>query len=120
VLERGREAYRTADAARLALLSGLDCVPVHRNAGFDALLKREVDGGPAPIRVQRPGESVAEAAAKLHRAGASKGARRMFLIVQDPGPGPAGGEALPLPEGVVAIDSPAAAIRRRIDGGRPS
>jgi site-specific DNA-methyltransferase (adenine-specific) len=118
VLERGREAYRTADAARLALLSGLDCVPVHRNAGFDALLKREVDGGPAPIRVQRPGESVAEAAAKLHRAGASKGARRMFLIVQDPGPAEA--EARPLPEGVVAIESPAAAIRGRIDGGRPS
>jgi len=116
VLDRGREAYRTADAASLALLSGLDCVPVHRNAGIDAILKREVDGGPAPVRVQRPGESVAEAAARLHRAGAAKGARRMFLIVIDRGS--TADEARPLPEGVVAIDAPSAAIRRRLEGVR--
>ncbi|APW60706.1 site-specific DNA-methyltransferase [Paludisphaera borealis] len=110
VLERGRESYRTADAESLALLTGLDCVPVHRNAGVDAILKQEFDDSPVPIRVQRAGETVAEAAAKLHRAGGPKGAKRMFLVVQEPDATAA--ETRPLPAGVFVIDAPAVAIRR--------
>lgn len=112
VLERGRESYRTADAGSLALLAGLDCVPVHRNAGVDAILKREFEGAPVLIRVQRVGETVAEAAAKLHRAGVSKGARRMFLVVQ--GPESTADDARPLPSGVFAVEAPGAAIRRSL------
>jgi site-specific DNA-methyltransferase (adenine-specific) len=112
VLERGRESYRTADIESLALLTGLDCVPVHRNAGVDALLKREFEGAAVPIRVQRAGETVAEAAAKLHRAGASKGAKRMFLVVQHPETRET--DARPLPAGVVAVEAPCATIRRAL------
>jgi site-specific DNA-methyltransferase (adenine-specific) len=109
VLERGRESYRTADEESLGLLAGLDCVPIHRNGGVDAILKREFEGAPVPIRVQRVGESVAEAAAKLHRAGVSKGAKRMFLVVRELDSTDA--DARTLPGGVFLVEAPAVAIR---------
>ncbi|WP_165243759.1 DNA methyltransferase [Paludisphaera soli] len=108
LMERGREAYRTADPASLALLDGLDCAPVHRNAGIDAILKEPHDGRPVAVRVQRPGETLADSAAKLRRAGASARASRMFLVVREPvAPGQ-------VPEGVEVIEAPAAAIARRL------
>jgi len=57
LLEVGREAYRNADEAVLAMLRGLEYVPVQRNNGIDAILKQEFDGGPVPIRVHRSGEN---------------------------------------------------------------
>ncbi|WP_206107884.1 DNA methyltransferase [Paludisphaera rhizosphaerae] len=84
LVERGRESYRTADAECLALLAGLDYAPVHRNAGVDAILTERSPSGPILVRVQRVGESPADAAAKLHRAGASKAAGRLLLIVREP------------------------------------
>ena len=108
LMERGRESYRTADPECLALLSGLDCVPVHRNAGIDAILKESPDAGPVAVRVQREGESAAEAAAKLRRAGAAKRASRLFLVVRGPVEVGAG------LEGVEVIEAPSAAILRRL------
>lgn len=110
LMERGRESYRTADPESLGLLAGLDLVPVHRNSGVDALVKSGDGGRPVAVRVQRPGEPLAEAAAKLRRAGASMQAARLFLIVREPGDGP-------IPEGVEVIESPAAAIVRTLGGG---
>lgn len=107
LLTCGRESYRTAHAESLALLTGLDFVPIQRNKGIDAILKQEVASASVPIRVQRPGESVVEAAAKLHRSGVSKGAKRMFLVVQE-----ADATALPVPAGVVLIESPGVAVRK--------
>jgi len=107
-MERGRESYRTADPECLALLAGLDCVPVHRNAGIDAILKESPDAGPVAVRVQREGESAAEAAAKLRRAGAAKRASRLFLVVRGPVEVGAG------LEGVEVIEAPSAAIVRRL------
>ena len=109
LLERGREAYRTADPESLSLLTGLEVAPVHRSRGIDALLLEAGGSRLVAIRVQRPGETVDEAAAKLRRAGASKGAVRLFLVVR-----PSAGYG-PAPEGVELIESPAAAIRRRLD-----
>ncbi|WP_337177733.1 DNA methyltransferase [Paludisphaera sp.] len=109
LMERGRESYRTADAECLGLLAGLDVVPVHRNAGVDALLKSGEDGRPVAVRVQRPGETVGEAASKLRRAGASMQAARLFLVVREPGAGDT-------PEGVELIESPAAMIARILPG----
>jgi site-specific DNA-methyltransferase (adenine-specific) len=109
LMERGRDSYRTADAESLGLLAGLDVVPVHRNAGVDALLKSGDAGRPVAVRVQRPGEPLAEAAAKLRRAGASMQATRLFLVVREPGDGE-------VPEGVELIETPAAAIGRALLG----
>lgn len=107
--ESGRESYRLTDERWLGLLAGLDIVPVHRNSGIDAILKREVDGLPVTFRIQRPGESVLEAGESLHRASVSKGARIMFLIVSERGGTFAFADALP--RGVVVIESATLRIR---------
>ena len=112
-MEVGREAYRTADDAALALLQGLDFVPVHRNNGIDALLKQEFDGGPIPIRVQRRGETLLDAAQKLSKAAASKGAKLMFVVTHS-----RTGcfeFADQLPPDVVAVESPAFGIREHLE-----
>ncbi|HXT57495.1 MAG TPA: DNA methyltransferase [Pirellulales bacterium] len=113
LLELGRDAYRNADEAALALLQGLAYVPVQRNHGIDAILKQEYEGGPVTIRVQRRGESLLDAARKLSRASASKGAKLMFVVALA-----RGGHfefADGLPAGVVLIESPALAIREHLE-----
>lgn len=80
LLKKGRVAYATADLKSLALLEGLDLVPVHRNAGIDAFLKSSGGEALVPIRVQRVGESVADAASVLIRAGTAKRATNAVLI----------------------------------------
>lgn len=109
LLAAGRETYRNADEAAMSLLAGLDYVPVQRNSGIDALLRQDLDGTPIPVRIQRKHETVGEAAQKLFRASESKGARIMFLVVVARGGAFHFGEELP--EGVVAIESPAVGIR---------
>ena len=113
LLKAGRDAYRTANKDALALLDGLDCVPVHRNNGIDAILTQHFKGGPVPVRVQRSHESVLEAARILASAGRTKHAALMVLVVTrrggdlewDPG----------LPTGVVAVCCPALQIRDALD-----
>lgn len=118
LLAIGRESYRTADENALGLLEGLDCVPVQRNAGIDAILKEDFDGTPVTIRVQRQHETVLEAAQKLFRASASKKAKIMFLVVLSKGGYfEFAGE---LPPGVVAIEAPATGIREYLSKLGPS
>ena len=109
VLEWGRESYRSVDEAALSLLQGLDYVPVQRNKGMDAILKRGLGGAPIPVRVQRDGESVVEAATKLFTAARSKNAAVMFLIAKTT----EHQQALlsDLPPGVVVVNAPAVAIQ---------
>ena len=113
LLEAGRESYRTADDSALALLDGLDCIPVHRNNGIDALLAQNFDGRPVPIRVQRSHESMFEAAETLAGAGGTKGAALMVLVVTHRGGAPVFGQALP--HGVIAVDSPAEQVREALE-----
>ena len=80
LLNSGRDANESADKEALALLKGLDVVPVHRNKGIDAFLRGDIDGRLVPIRVQRLNETIPEAAAQLYKAAKSKGAPLMFLI----------------------------------------
>lgn len=112
LLRNGRESYRTADEEALALLGDLDCVPVQRNRGIDAFLRQQVGGRPVPIRVQRRDESVLEAAEALSRAGRTRDAEAMVLVVTHAG-GLLGLEYR-LPPGIVVVEAPAEAIRQRI------
>jgi len=80
LLKKGRSSYINADADALALLTGLDFVPVQRNNGIDAFLKITIGGTSVPIRVQRPNETLAEAASLLNRAAKSKNFIRAILI----------------------------------------
>ncbi len=109
LLKSGRESYRNADARALALLQGLDYVPVHRNAGIDAILSEGAQGCPVTIRVQRPDETILEAAHKLHRALAAKGAKLMFLVATTRRRDPE--NTAELPAGVVIVESAALGIR---------
>jgi site-specific DNA-methyltransferase (adenine-specific) len=84
LLEQGRDTYRTASPEALAYLQGLEVVPVQRNRGIDAFLKDVVRGGPVPVRVQRPQESVSQAAQLLYRAARTKHAAVMVLVVTRP------------------------------------
>ena len=84
VVDFGREAFRSADEFALSVLGTVDCVPVQRNNGIDAFLKREVLGAPVPVRVQRQGESLLEAARSLANASAGKGAAVSVLVQTGP------------------------------------
>lgn len=80
LLKNGRNSYANVDKGALSLLSGLDLLPVQRNAGIDAFLKIKVNGSLVPIRVQRNTETIMEAASKLARAANSKKATKAILV----------------------------------------
>ncbi|MGQ0442675.1 MAG: DNA-methyltransferase, partial [Methylophilaceae bacterium] len=80
LLSNGRSSYINADQRSLAILTGLDILPVHRNTGIDAILKRNYQSKPVPIRVQRENETIFEAAKKLAVAAKKKGAKLAFLV----------------------------------------
>ena len=80
VLLQGRDTYQTASETALALLDGLDFVPVQRNGGIDAFLKEGDEGGPIALRVQRKSETVLDAANKLSKATVGKNIAQKFLI----------------------------------------
>jgi site-specific DNA-methyltransferase (adenine-specific) len=107
--ENGRESYRAADQTVLQHLAGIEFVPVHRNAGIDAILKQDFNCSPVTIRIQRAGESLLDAAELLHRASISKGTRVMFVVMRERGG--AFAFAGRLPPGVVCIELAALQIR---------
>ena len=80
LLAKGRSSYRSADENAMALLQGLDVIPVHRNKGIDGILKTSFDGGPILIRVQKIGESLPEAASRLADAANTKKASLSILV----------------------------------------
>ena len=112
LMESGRESYRKADKTALSCLVGVDCVPVHRNRGIDAILVEQFRGRPVPVRIQRSHESIHEAASLLDQAGKSRHSELMILIVTEPGRAENCTSSLP-PE-IVAIESTSARIARAI------
>ena len=109
LLQKGRDAYQTAEEKALALLDGLDFVPVQRNQGIDAILREQVAGGPVPIRVQRENETIQEAARALHQAGRTKQAAVMVLVSTNSQEQLSLVEELP-PE-IIVVKAPARSIR---------
>ncbi len=112
LLQRGRDAYKTADEEALSLLRGLEYAPVQRNRGIDAVLKNDLYGQPVLLRVQRPDETILEAANRLHKAAKGKRAAAMFVIATQRG-GYFEFEGQ-FPPGVTIIDAPALAIKDRL------
>ncbi|HEX8407409.1 MAG TPA: site-specific DNA-methyltransferase [Thermoanaerobaculia bacterium] len=112
VLESGRDAFRKADDASTALLASLDTVPVQRNRGIDAFLNSNVVDAPVPIRVQRSGESLVDAAAALVTAAEGKGAP--FMVLVQTGPVGTFSFASALPENVIVVESTAYALEKRL------
>jgi len=83
LLRKGRESYVQSDEDALAYLHGLPIIPVQRNRGMDAILNAKPGENPILIRVQRRGESLADAAELLHAAGQSKQPATLVLVVTD-------------------------------------
>lgn len=112
LMKKGRSAFANADATALAVLQGVDFLPVQRNAGIDAFVKAPANGLLVPVRVQRDTETLTEAAGKLVRAIASKNFTRAILIRthHDEGffPEP------PLPSFLELLDSTALQIEQRL------
>lgn len=80
LLQRGRDAYKNADEESLMLLRGLKYAPVQRNKGIDAILSSDVNGRPILVRIQRPSETILDAAQFLYRASQGKNAAAMFVV----------------------------------------
>jgi site-specific DNA-methyltransferase (adenine-specific) len=113
LLQRGREAYRRTDAATLSELGELDLIVVQRNRGMDAILRQQYRGSPVPVRVQRPHESLQEAAELLSRAGTSKNCQLMIVIAtHDRGPA---SQRAPWPERVISVDSTSRQVAKLLE-----
>ncbi len=80
LLEKGRESYRQHSCDASGYLTGIDYTPVHRNRGIDGLLKQEIDGLPAFIRVQRHGENIGQTIAALKKAVKNKGDCALIVV----------------------------------------
>ena len=80
LLKNGKDSYRQHDTKASSYLVGIDYMPVHRNKGIDGLLKQEIDGLPAFIRVQREGENIAQTVAALKKAAKNKGDCSLVVI----------------------------------------
>lgn len=111
LLKNGVDSYRNANGDALALLNGIPHTPVQRNNGIDAFLEQTYDDIPIPVRVQRHGETLGEAASALLKAARSKNARRMFLIATEDQP-----SLFPvnIPEDIIVITAAALLISREI------
>ncbi|MGL5195496.1 MAG: DNA-methyltransferase [Chroococcales cyanobacterium] len=84
LLQKGRNSYLTANQEALALLQGLDAIPVHRNKGIDAILKQQFKDKPILVRVQRPGESLLESVQLLSNATQTKSSQLSILVQTEP------------------------------------
>jgi hypothetical protein len=112
LLQKGRAAYANADKDALALLHGLDLLPVQRNSGIDAFLKISSEYPLVPVRVQRKGEALSDAANKLFQAAKSKNAMQAILIRTHEDIKLLFGT--PLPESILVVDTPAFQIKQKI------
>ncbi|OHB66842.1 MAG: DNA methyltransferase [Planctomycetes bacterium RBG_13_63_9] len=115
LLKNGLDSYKTANGEALSLLNGIAHTPVQRNKGIDAFLEETYKGVPIPIRVQRRGETIAEAALALHRAAKTKKARCMVLVATEDVPLLL---ELEIPEEVQVVPSVALSIKRFLHGLR--
>ena len=80
LFSQGRDSYKKANEELLALLQGVDFVPVQRNKGIDAILKSDIQGKPVLVKIQTQEETLLEAANLLHNAAKGKNAGALFLI----------------------------------------
>ena len=113
LLKNGLDSYRTANGDALSVLNGISYTPVQRNNGIDAFLTEVCGGVPIPVRVQRHGETVAEAVRALHKAATKKTARRMILVATEDQPSQL---EMDIPQEVLVVASAALSISRVIRG----
>lgn len=72
VLKKGRDSFFTKNTEELAILDQLDCQIVQRNKGIDAILKRQFNGAPIAVKIQKKDEPLLESITRLDEAGKKK------------------------------------------------
>ncbi len=112
LLERGRQSYVREDLDLLECLKGIGYHPVHRNKGIDAILMEEWHGKPVCIRIQRPDETIEDAAIALCNAAERKGGAKLILVVMEHQWGLLG--RANVPASVTLVHSTTAAIRHSL------
>lgn len=114
LLKQGRQAYLNADKKALAFLAGIDFIPVQRNKGIDAILKQQYKSTPVLVRVQKPGESVMDAAILLSKAAKKKGSLKAILVLTQES-----GILFPdaMPNNIEIVDSVSLSIARLLESG---
>lgn len=117
LLKKGRNAYHNLPDDVLAILKPLPVQLVQRNSGIDAIYHQFVDSKPVFIRVQRQGESLADAAKKLHQAGQKKKSDVLFLIQTAPHTQDAFMDVLP--HTVIVVDALTLSIQSHIENLLP-
>lgn len=80
LMKNGRESYKQHSKEAANYLHGIDYTPVHRNKGIDGLLKEEINGLPAFIRVQRDNETIGETVSSIRKAALDKGACSLVVV----------------------------------------
>ena len=84
LVQKGRASYNQHSSEAAMHLSDVQYTPVHRNKGIDGLLKDDIGGIPAFVRVQREDESIGQTALALRRAAAGKGDCKLIVIATHP------------------------------------
>ena len=118
LMEKGRDSYINVEETILRMLDGISLVPVQRNKGIDAILREDISGHPILVRVQRPDESLLDAAKLLLKAGKTKQPAMMFVVATNK-EGLLFGESHVPPE-ITVIDSPALIIKEILTQERSS
>lgn len=80
LLKKGRDAYINVDTAALNYLQGIEFNAVQRNKGIDAILIKQYENTPILVRVQKPNETLIEAAKLLKRAMITKQSKISILL----------------------------------------
>jgi len=80
LLKNGKESYKNSDLLVEKILHDIDYIPVQRNRGIDAILKKTYQNSPILVRIQKKDETLQEAIKKLTNAIKVKHSKKSFLI----------------------------------------
>jgi site-specific DNA-methyltransferase (adenine-specific) len=80
LLKKGKKAYQNVSNIVEKLLHDIEYIPVQRNNGIDAILKKTYQDGPILIRIQKENETIEEAIKSLNKAVLTKQSKKSFLI----------------------------------------
>lgn len=115
LLKNGVESYKNANRNALSVLTGIPYTPVQRNNGIDAFLMETYAGVPIPVRVQRHGETLRQAADALLKTAKTKKAGRMIVVAIEDQPSLL---EVDIPSEVLVVASAGLAISRAIENMR--
>ncbi|HNW83475.1 MAG TPA: site-specific DNA-methyltransferase [bacterium] len=80
LLNKGKETYLEKSAKELNILDNINALPVQRNSGIDGFLKKQINGKPVPVKIQRESETLEDAIEKLEKASFNKGYSYKIVI----------------------------------------